>query len=120
MDMRAVDHQVKVQEWRKIITECRSSGMSISKWCSDNGIKPNQYYYWLRVIRNESLALMPPESKIANPSFAAVKIAETVNRDSTDIDTCAVIKTDNFSIEIKSSADSDILEQIFRILSSLC
>ena len=53
MDMRVIDHQVKVQEWRRIITECRSSGMSISKWCSDNGIKPNQYYYWLRIIRNE-------------------------------------------------------------------
>lgn len=120
MDMRVIDHQVKVQEWRRIITECRSSGMSISKWCSDNGIKPNQYYYWLRIIRNESLALMPLESKIASPSFAAVKIAETVGPGSTDTGICAVIKTDNLSVEIKSSIDPNILEQILRILSSLC
>lgn len=120
MDMRAVDHQIKVQEWRKIITECRNSGMSIKRWCSDNGIKPNQYYYWLRVIRNESLALMPLESKVASPSFAAVKIAETVGPGSTDTGICAVIKTDNLSVEIKSSIDPNILEQILRILSSLC
>ena len=64
---------------------------------------------------------MPIESKIANPSFAAVKIAETTaDRNTVGLDTCAIVKTDNFSVEIKNCANSDTLEQIFRMLNSLC
>lgn len=56
MDMRSINHQVRVNEWRETIAECRRSGKSVKEWCSENSIKTAKYY-WLRVIRNESLAL---------------------------------------------------------------
>lgn len=120
MDMRSVSHQVKVQEWREIISRCRNSGMPVREWCSNNGIKPGQYYYWLRVIRNESLALIPREPQAVQPSFAAVKVSEMNNTDTDEAGICAVVKTSSFSIEIKNTANPKTLEQILQVLNSLC
>lgn len=35
--------------------------MTVKERCSKNGIRPSKYYYRLRVVRNESLALTPVE-----------------------------------------------------------
>lgn len=120
MDMRSVSHQVKVQEWREIISNCRNSSMPIREWCTENEIKPSQYYYWLRVIRNESLALIPREAQAVQPSFAAVKVSEMNNTDTDEAGTCAVVKTSSFPIEIKNAANPKTLEQVLQVLNSLC
>lgn len=121
MDMRAINHQVKVQEWREIISECRNSGMPVRQWCTENNIRVNQYYYWLRVIRNETLALVPKESQIVETStFATLKVSEMSNPESIDSGICAIIKTSNFSVEIKNGANSNTLGDIIQILNNLC
>ena len=48
MDMRSINHQAKINEWKELISECRRSGKSINEWCEENTIKPSQYYYWLK------------------------------------------------------------------------
>ncbi len=120
MDMRNVNHQVRVNEWRQIISDCRRSGQTIRDWCKENTIKPSQYYYWLRVIRNESLALMNNETQSAQPTFAAVKLAEEDMIVESNNDACAIVKRQGFSVEIKNGANIQTLEQTLRILNSLC
>ena len=57
MQMRKIQHEALLTEWKQIITTCRGSGLTISKWCRQNNVKESRYYYWLREIRNEALAL---------------------------------------------------------------
>ena len=35
-----------LQEWSVRIAECRSSGMSVRVWCSEQGISVQTYYRW--------------------------------------------------------------------------
>jgi len=121
MDMRAVNHQVRVEQWRQVIAECRSSGLPIKIWCRENAIKSSQYYYWLRVIRNESLAFVQHESQILQPAFAAVSVGEgSIAGIEQGGNLCAIVKAQGFSVEIQNGANSQTLEQTLRILNGLC
>ncbi|MBU5313137.1 hypothetical protein KQI38_13920 [Tissierella carlieri] len=53
--------------------------MLIRKWCAENGVRPSQYYYWQRIVCNESLTLIPGESQVVQSPFAVVKVLETSN-----------------------------------------
>ena len=36
----------KREEWKKLIEEQQSSGLSIEQWCKDNNLKPHMFFYW--------------------------------------------------------------------------
>jgi transposase-like protein len=118
MDMRSVNHQVNVR--REIISKCRSSGKAVRKWCIENDVKQTQYYYWLRVIRNESLALIPKEAQTDKPTFANIKVSKITQSTTIDNGICAIVKGPNYSVEIINGANSNTLEHTLRILNGLC
>lgn len=48
----------RINEWSQLIHERQQSGQSgqsVRAWCRQNGIRENNYYYWLRIIREEAL-----------------------------------------------------------------
>lgn len=53
MNVNEVSKHVRKQEWIERIQQCRSSGLSVRKWCERNAIPTPTYYYWLKRIRNE-------------------------------------------------------------------
>ena len=77
MEMRSLNHQANVMEWRELAADCRRSGKTVLEWCSDNQIRPSKYYYWLRVIRNESLVLAQNKLQEAQPQFTQVMVSES-------------------------------------------
>jgi putative transposase len=45
----------RLAEWKKILTEANSSGMSKRAWCKANGINERKLYYWQhRIWQTES------------------------------------------------------------------
>ena len=56
--MRITDakRMVRLAEWRNLIVQRANSGQSIRVWCEENGFTEQQYYYWLRCVRNEALS----------------------------------------------------------------
>lgn len=47
-------HRYQLREWSGKIQERMNSGKTIKLWCSENGIREGQYYYWLAQIRKEN------------------------------------------------------------------
>jgi len=47
--------KVWLREWEQQIEEQRTSGLSVQKWCIQNGINLKTYYYHLRKVREEFL-----------------------------------------------------------------
>ena len=41
-------HQARLQEWALTIQECRTSGLSVRRWCQEKGITAATYYRWER------------------------------------------------------------------------
>jgi len=54
MDVRGLSHAGRVKEWEDRIRTCRSSGLSVSRWCEENQINTKTYYKWERICLTEA------------------------------------------------------------------
>ena len=50
MTSNKLKHQAQLQEWVAAIQDCRSSGLSVRKWCRQREISPSTYYRWEREV----------------------------------------------------------------------
>lgn len=93
MDMRSVQHQAMCSEWKERILAQRSSGLSVHQWCEKTGEKQANYYYWLKVIRNEVLvtANLPAVSAKTATFVELPAMLNAVRPESRDHDICAVV-----------------------------
>lgn len=51
MKTGAAKKEEEMQKWKEQIEAQQSSGMTVRKWCAENGIDPNTYYYRMRKVR---------------------------------------------------------------------
>ena len=55
MDTRSIKRNYQLQQWRKIIQEQTTSGLTIDGFCKQNGLSRNSYFYWLRLVRVDAV-----------------------------------------------------------------
>ena len=55
MTISEIKRQTRLREWRNNIRDQQSSGLSIKAWCARNGLREPQYYYWLKLVREEAI-----------------------------------------------------------------
>lgn len=55
----AVKEEVKLRDWEDQIAAQQASGMTLQRWCKENGINPKTYYYHLWKIREKCAASAP-------------------------------------------------------------
>ncbi len=65
--MDQITHEMRMEHWKQIITQCQSrpEGQSAKQWMRENGISDKSYYYWQRRIRQEAYAEIKPVSPLA-------------------------------------------------------
>ena len=44
--IRGTKAQRNLMEWSQRVADCRSSGLSVTRWCAEHSIKPKTYYNW--------------------------------------------------------------------------
>lgn len=47
-------HELKIEKWSEIVQARKSSGLTVSQWCQENGINEKNYYRWQRIITREN------------------------------------------------------------------
>lgn len=113
--MKASRHEILSQQWSQIIKRYNESGLPVRKWCEENGVSPTQYYYWLRVIRQDALVKVGTLAVTGQTQFVEVKPSKEESKSYGD-GICAVLRSNGHEIEILNSADPNTLETILRIL----
>lgn len=71
--MKTSRHEILKAKWQEIIKRHNESGLPIKKWCEENQVSTTQYYYWLRVIRQESLIQAGTLAVTGQTQFAEIK-----------------------------------------------
>ena len=89
--MKTSRHEILRAKWAEIIKRHASSGLSIKQWCEENEISTTQFYYWLRVIREESLIKVGTLAVTGQAQFVEVKPSEETSKSNYG-DTCAVLR----------------------------
>ena len=51
MDVRKAKRALNNQQWKAIIEDRNSSGLTVAEYCRQNALSRDSYFYWLRIIR---------------------------------------------------------------------
>lgn len=113
--MKTSRHEILKVKWAEIIKRHTNSGLSIRQWCQEHEISTTQFYYWLRVIREESLIKAGTLAVTRQAQFVEVKPSVETSRSNHDA-ICAVLRSNGNEIEILNGANPNTLEIILKIL----
>lgn len=119
MKVNQLTNEINIQKWSKLIEECRNSNTTVVKWCRENGIKKQQYYYWQKKICNSLCESLPKVKKLESPanfpSFAEIKLP--TQNTSTDI--ALSISINNISIQVHNNANEKTIAAALKIINTL-
>ena len=54
--IRGTQAQQNLMEWSRRVADCRSSGMSVARWCSEHNVNLKTYYNWQKKVFAAMLA----------------------------------------------------------------
>lgn len=113
--MKPSRHEILKAKWMVIIKRHNKSGLPVRKWCEENHVSPTQYYYWLRIIREESLIKAGTLAVTGQTQFVEVKPSfdkvESIHQG-----VCVILPSNGSEIEILNGADPTTLEALLGIL----
>lgn len=115
--MKNEKHEMLRAQWMEIIKRHSGSGQSISSWCEQNNISKGKFYYWQRVIREESLIKAGTLALSGQNQFVELKPSESELRfRSSDQGTCAILHANGSEIEVLNGADPNTLALILNLI----
>ncbi len=100
----------RIELWARRVGECKSSGLTVRKWCEQQHINEKTYFRWQKIVAETV-------SKQNAPRFAEIAVqAPTADSQNSVI---ATLHCQKMSIQICSGASPAEIEAIFRG-ASLC
>ena len=113
MTTKQMATQVRLEHWAKVLRERKSSGLSIRRWCRENGVNEKTYYYWQRKLREsvcENLNGEVPEPLLP-ATFAQVRMPE-----SETFGAKMVIRLNGAEVEIHGDMPADTVDAALNAL----
>ena len=103
-----------------MIVEHQQSGLSIKAWCKEKGISEGQFYYWLKIIREESLVQAGTRAIANTNQFVELK-TEAQSLPNTQNSLCATVTLESgFELDVYNGADEQTLKSLIRLVGSRC
>ena len=62
---------VRREKWRKVVMSQKASGLTITEWCEQNGMRTRQFHYWQKVLRDNDLLEMKTSDNASEISVPA-------------------------------------------------
>lgn len=113
-------HQIRCEQWSRIINDCLASGQSKKTWCQENGVSEKAFYYWQRILRNEAyiemkqLPASAPATLLSEPPVAFVELKPTHKE--TKIPSSfrpdIILRSGRLVLEISNTASAELLKQL--------
>ena len=127
MTIRRAGREQNLLVWSKRVADCRSSGLSVNRWCAEHDIKPKTYYNWQKKVfaamieRQKTRAEVPETpSRFAElptplpvPVPASASEAEPGQKNSL----IASIRVGNASLDIYVGADAEVVATLCQVLN---
>lgn len=118
-----VKSTIKLEHWRQLIDECQSSGMQVKQWCLQNNISKDQYYYWLRKVREItvdnlpiSVNSLPDKTDSKNMSFKKLEVQSPVS----GLTSAITIHLPQATVEVPDGISQSTVEAVLMALKATC
>ena len=125
MTIRRAGRQQNLLAWSRRVADCRSSGLSVNRWCAEHGINTRTYYRW----QNKVFAAMIEQQKMLVevtetqshfaelpapvPEPTSVPAAEPGQKNGL----VASIRVGNASLDVYDGADAEVVATLCRVLN---
>ena len=125
MTIQRAGRQQNLLAWSQRVADCRSSGLSVNRWCAEHDIKPKTYYNWQKkvfaaMIEQQKMLVEPREtqSRFAElpapmPETASVPAEEPVQKNSL----IASIRVGNAALDVYEGANAEVVMALCKVLS---
>ena len=94
-------HEMRLMKWTAIIKECRSSGKTVTAWCSENNISSESFYYWQRKVRNTVFDTMKDTKIQSNTKFVQL------------------LHVGNNILELSNSTSENLLSTVLKVITNV-
>ena len=125
MTIQRAGRQQKLLAWSQRVADCRSSGLSVNRWCAERDIRPKTYYNWQKKVfaamieqQKMQVEVTETQSRFAElpasaPEPAPIPASEP--RQKTGL--IASIRVGNASLDIYDGADAEVVAALCRVLN---
>ena len=107
-------HESYLQLWRGRVMECRNSGKNIAVWCKENGINIKTYYFWQKRVWDKETQTLIQSGQNQLPQAQAVQFAQVNLGMETSSDADIVIRKDDWTVEIRNTANPALLSTVLQ------
>ena len=119
LTIRGTRAQQNLMEWSRRVADCRSSGMSVTRWCAEHNVKPKTYYNWQKKVFAAMLTQQQAEMSDASPRFAelpppANEKQPTAEEKQTDL--VASVRIGDASLEVYGGTSAEIVSALCKVL----
>ena len=59
MNTRKATQEYRLNQWIGIVSECCTSGQTVSSWCAEHDVDPKKYYYCIKNVRTAPCKSLP-------------------------------------------------------------
>lgn len=114
-----VRKHLKREQWKVLIDECRSSGMTVAAWCKANGICEQTYYRNLKSLRSEMLESLPTPIPVPEEKPVVFKQLE-VQTPVAGTQAAVIIRLPSATVEVAEGTSQATVEAVLLALRCLC
>ena len=98
--------------WNRLLTEQKSSGLSVSSWCQERSISVNTFSYWRKRLHKPATA--PAEHKPAPAGWVAVRADHSSPAGS------LTLRIGSVSLDVATGFDRQLLRDVLGVLEARC
>ena len=125
MTIQRAGRQQNLLAWSQHVADCRSSGLSVNRWCAEHNIKPKTYYNWQKkvfaaMIEQQKMLVEVTEtqSRFAElPAPAPEPAPVPASEPGQKTGLIASIRVGNASLDVYDGADAEVVATLCRVLN---
>lgn len=119
LSVQSVGQRQRLLEWSQKVAACRQSGMSVKRWCSENGTSTKTYYSWQKkvfefMVEQQKVQLAESEER---GGFVELPSPQVCMQQSSG-DLVASIQVGNASVNLYTGADPKMVQVLCQALKS--
>ncbi|MBQ2404769.1 MAG: IS66 family insertion sequence element accessory protein TnpB [Lachnospiraceae bacterium] len=111
--------QFRLEQWKKLISECQASGLSVRSWCQQNDVREQTYYYYLKKIREQTIENLPVPITVPEEKPVTFQKLE-VQTPAPDLQATVIIHLPAATIEVRNGTSQQTVEAVLLALRNIC
>ena len=116
LTIRGAKAQQNLLEWSQCVADCRSSGVSVSRWCAEHDIKPTTYYNWQKKVFTAMIEQQ--KTQLEEPQEPELRFAE-LPLPAVQNNLVATVRIGEASLDVYSGANADVVAALCKALNNV-